>query len=121
MLSRALTLLDVTSFAGAFAPTSALANPVMPVIKSQPLLHLVADYDYDGPRHERGYRRGWDGDGPRWGGVAEAGAAAVVLFATNARTALVGGLGALTAAWIIEAANHRASASTGAADTAALS
>jgi hypothetical protein len=98
MLSRALTLIAITSFAGAFASPGALANPVMPAVKSQALFHLVADYDYDGPRHERGYRRGWDGDGPRWGGVAEAGAAAVALFATNALIALVGGLGALTAA-----------------------
>ena len=35
---------------------------------------------------------------PDGGGVAEAGAAAVALFATNALIALVGGLGALTAA-----------------------
>ena len=66
MLSRALTLIAITSFAGAFASPGA-ANPAMPAVKSHPLFHLAADYDYDGPRHERGYRRGWDGDGPRWG------------------------------------------------------
>ena len=48
------------------------------------------------------------------GGVAEAGAAAAALFATNAPTALVGGRGASTAAWIIEAVKHCHDASLGA-------
>ena len=38
-------------------------------------------------------------------GAADGGAAAVALFATNALTALVGGLGASTGAWIIGAAS----------------
>ena len=67
MLSRTLTLVAICGFAGAAASSGALANPAMPVVKSQSRVQLVADYDYDGPRQERDYRRGWDGDGPRWG------------------------------------------------------
>ena len=67
MLSRTLILVAMTGFVGAVASTAALANPGMPVVKSQPSVQLVGDYDYGGSRHERGYRRRWDGDGPRWG------------------------------------------------------
>ena len=50
--------------------------------------------------------------GPVGGGVAEAGAAAVALFAMNAPTALAGGPGALTVAWITGAANAKLSLSS---------
>ena len=64
---RSRTLAWAAILVGTVTSTAALANPVMPVVKSQSPVHLVGDYDYDGPRHERGYRRGWGGDGPRWG------------------------------------------------------
>ena len=104
MLSRTLPLAATAGIVVAAISTAALANPPTPIAKKESFVHLVGDYD--GPRHERGYRRGWDADGPRWGvvdGATDGGVAAVALFATNALTALVGGLGASTAAWIIEA------------------
>ena len=65
MLSRPLSLVAVVGIAVAAASPGAVANTVTPVAKYQSFIQLVGDYD--GPRHERGYRRGWDSDGPGWG------------------------------------------------------
>ena len=65
MLSRTLSLLATVGLGAVAVSAVALANPVTPLTSNQSFIHLVGDDD--GPRHEGGYRRRWDGDGPGWG------------------------------------------------------
>ena len=66
MLSRTLCLAATTGLAVAAVSAGALANSTIPAARNQVFIHLVGDYD--GPRHERGHRKGWNDHGPRWDG-----------------------------------------------------